>query len=198
MALIPFNFQPTISTKLIDIPEIIEDWPEDDWKYADVEFVYPRTNDLVRSIIDQTPLRGDFKRVLIDVKVQDLTPEIYSCIPGWHIDGAFPAFPHPWTVPDHHHLCVLNGPLTEFIARPVLINVDDPAKPDMKAILAQIPDDVPVTTCGERAITTFTSYDFHRGVKATHPTRRLLVRLTETNTVLARNKPQKPSQGARK
>lgn len=153
---------------------------------------------LVRSIIDQTPLRGDFKRVLIDVKVQDLTPEIYSCIPGWHIDGAFPAFPHPWTVPDHHHLCVLNGPLTEFIARPVLINVDDPAKPDMKAILAQIPDDVPVTTCGERAITTFTSYDFHRGVKATHPTRRLLVRLTETNTVLARNKPQKPSQGARK
>ena len=53
-----------------------------------------------------------------------------------------------------------------------------------------------ITTAREGFITTFTSLDFHRGVYATKPTRRLLVRLTETNIILPRNKPQAPSQGA--
>lgn len=38
---------------------------------------------------------------------------------------------------------------------------------------------------------------FHRGVKALKPTRRLLVRITETNTILPQNRPKAPSQGAR-
>jgi len=177
----------------LDLPPIGEDWPVDDWKYADVEFVYPRTTDLVRRIISAAPVSRAFKRILIDVKVQNLTPEVTSCLPGWHLDGAFP---EPGVYPDRHHLIVLNGPLTEFIDEPLDLYIDDPL--NMPSLIRQIPSDVKVTTCAPNAITTFTSYDFHRGVVAKKPTRRLLVRLTETNTVLAHNKPKKPSVGARK
>lgn len=198
MTTIIFNSRKPIVTRLGELPEIGEDWPRDDWKYVDVEFVYPRTTDLIRKVIDASPLVGTFRRVLVDVKVQDLTPDIYSCIPGWHLDGAFPKNDE---LPDHHHLFVMNGPLTEFIDEPVEIDVAAfLAAPvvDMRDILRQIPQSVHVATCAPNAINTFTSYDFHRGVKATSPTRRLLVRLTETNTVLAYNKPKAPSQGARR
>ena len=89
-----------------------------------------------------------------------------------------------------HHLCVLNGPQTEFIDEPLHL----PGKyPD---IVKMIPQDVKITQAKEWFIATFTSLDFHRGVFATKPTRRLLVRLTETNIIQPRNKPQRPSQGA--
>jgi len=192
MDVMTFNHTKPMVTSLGGLPPIGEDWPADDWKYADVEFVYPRTTDLVRFLIDNTPLKGIFKRVLIDVKVQDLTPDIYSCIPGWHLDGAFP---EEGGTPDYHHLFVMNGPPTEFIDEPMDLKVSHPV--DMQALLRQIPMDVKVATCTPEAINTFTSYDFHRGVMTTVPTRRLLVRLTETNTVLANNKPKKPSHGAR-
>jgi hypothetical protein len=187
-----FNSQKPVVTKLGELPAIGDDWPMDDWKYADIHFVYPRTTDLVRRVIDAAPITGKFKRVLIDVKVQDLTPDIYSCIPGWHIDGAFP---EAGVEPDRHHLFVTNGPLTEFIDEPMHCQVEWPV--DMRDVLRQIPANVKVATCAPDAINTFTSYDFHRGVIASTPTRRLLVRLTETNTVLARNKPKAPSHGAR-
>lgn len=196
MPTLTFNSERPLVTNLGFNPEV-GDWPADDWKYADVQHVYTRTNDLVRRIIDATPLTGRFKRVLIDVKVQDLTPDIYSCIPGWHIDGAFP---EASVDPDHHHLFVMNGPLTEFISEPVTLEVQTDVQTrnvDMAYLRAQIPGEVKVSTCVPNAITTFTSYDFHRGVKSVEPTRRLLVRLTETNTVLAHNKPKQPSVGAR-
>lgn len=192
MKTITFNSRKPVITSLGFTPEV-GDWPADDWKYADVAFVFPRTSDLVRRIIETAPLGLGFKRVLIDVKVQDLTPDIYSCIPGWHIDGAFP---DETKTPDRHHLFVMNGPLTEFIDEPVTCSVGEPV--DMQDVLRQVPLDVKVTTCVPDAITSFTSFDFHRGVRATEPTRRLLVRLTETNTVIAHNKPKAPSQGARK
>lgn len=197
MALIAFNFQPPQVTPLDDLPEVLTEFPNEDWKYADIDVVHARTNDLVRRIIEAAPLRGGFKRVLVDVKVQDLTPSICSCLPGWHIDGAFPAARPVGSTPDQHHLCVLNGPLTEFITTPLLLSVHNPRKPTMMDVVTQIPKDVAFASCAPNAITSFTSHDFHRGVHATHPTRRLLVRLTETNTILARNTPHKPSQGAR-
>lgn len=195
MQTITFNHTKPVVTELHNLPPLESNWPVEDWKYADVKLVYPRTTDLVRAVIDAAPISGLFKRVLIDVKVQDLTPDIYSCIPGWHFDGAFP---EDGVEPDRHHLFVANGPLTEFIDEPVKLSVsDNQLSKYIREAIALIPDSVKVATCAPNAITTFTSYDLHRGVRTAEPTRRLLVRLTETNTILPRNKPQRPSQGAR-
>lgn len=176
-----YNAEPRGETPLGTVDT--RDFPPEDFKYADVDFVYPRTNGLVKHIIETAPLTGRFKRVLIDVKVQDLHPEICSCLPGWHLDGSMREI-------EVHHLCVLNGPQTEFIDEPLHLPGTYPDNVKM------IPQDVKITTAREGFITTFTSLDFHRGVYATKPTRRLLVRLTETNVILPRNKPQPPSQGA--
>lgn len=173
-----YNAEGRGETPLPNMPVDVRDMPPEDYKYADVDYVYPRTNGLVKTIIETAPITGRFKRVLIDIKVQDLNPEICSCLPGWHLDGSMQEI-------EVHHLCVLNGPQTEFINQPLFLDHRH-----------DIPDDVAVTTSREGFITTFTSLDFHRGVYATRPTRRLLVRLTETNIILPRNKPQAPSQGA--
>lgn len=176
-----YNFEPPREKSLGTVDT--RDFPPEDFKYADVDFVYPRTNGLVKHIIETAPLTGKFKRVLIDVKVQDLTPEVCSCLPGWHLDGSMQDI-------EVHHLCVLNGPQTEFVNKPLFLSAGYPNN------VKEIPDDVPVRQIREGFITTFTSLDFHRGVYATKPTRRLLVRLTETDVILPRNKPQPPSQGA--
>ena len=176
-----YNVEPRGETPLGTVDT--RDFPPEDFKYADVDFVYPRTNGLVKHIIETAPLTDRFKRVLIDVKVQDLRPEICSCLPGWHLDGSMREI-------EVHHLCILNGPQTEFIDEPLHL---PGAYPDN---VKMIPADVKITTAREGCITTFTSLDFHRGVYATKPTRRLLVRLTETNIIQPRNKPQPPSQGA--
>lgn len=169
----------------LNLPEWVsfEDFPSEDFKYADAEHVYRRTNPLVQHIIECAPLTNRFKRVLIDIKVQDLHPEICSCLPGWHLDGSMQEI-------EVHHLCVLNGPQTEFINEPLHL---PGIYPD---IVQMIPASAAVVSTREGFITTYTSMDFHRGVYATKPTRRLLVRLTETNIIQPRNKPQPPSQGA--
>ncbi len=170
-----YNAEGRGETPLPNQPVDVRDIPPEDFKYADVDYVYPRTSGLVKTIIENAPLTNKFKRVLIDIKVQDLHPDICSCVPGWHLDGSMREI-------EVHHLCVLNGPQTEFIDQPIWDK--------------QIPDEVAVRPAREGFITTFTSLDFHRGVYATKPTRRLLVRLTETNIIQPRNNPQPPSHGA--
>lgn len=157
-------------------------FPYEDWKYASVDYVYDQTSPTVRAIIDAAPITGAKRHTLIDVKVQDLHPEICSCLPGWHFDG----------VPlsdDLHHLCVVNGPLTEFLADPIVLQIEE----DMR--LPEIPD-LPVVKITEGDIHTFTSFDLHRGVYAKAPTRRLLVRITETDRIQPRNHPKAPAMGA--
>ena len=150
-------------------------FPQHNYKYADVEWVYARSNNLVRQIIDAAPISKRYKRVLVDVKVQQLVPDRCSCIPGWHLDGSQREL-------ELFHICVLNGPRTQFIAHPILLSSD------YETALSQIPSTVKVTEAGESAITSYTSNHFHRGVYTEQPTVRLLVRLCETNTILPRNK----------
>lgn len=179
--LVQFNGRrPRVTPLGLSPAEIL--WPYEDWKYASVDHVYPRTSPTVQKIIDATPITGTKRHTLIDVKVQDLHPNLCSCLPGWHFDG----------VPlsdDLHHLCVVGGPCTEFLADPIVLRMDE----DMK--LPEIPD-LPVIKISEGDIHTFTSFDLHRGVYATEPCRRLLVRITESDRIRPRNQPKAPSQGA--
>lgn len=166
-----YNAEPRIQTH---VPELlaasIDDFPPHSYKYADVDVVYRYTSELVRRIIDSTPITGRYARILVDVKVQNLHSRICSCIPGWHLDGSRQQ-------KEIHHLCVLHGPQTEFVDEPLYLSTAYPQN------VKSIPQDIAVRPLTEGTITTYSSLDFHRGVYASAPTRRLLVRLTETDHI---------------
>lgn len=71
----------------------------------------------------------------------------------------------------------------------ITATLDRKRKNTMKEIVDMIPDDVNVAKCSAGYFTTFTRFDFHRGINVKKPMRRLLVRLTETDVILPRNKP---------
>lgn len=164
------------------------EYPTVNYKYALLKHVLslPTTNDTVRQIVAQCPLRNDHKRVLIDIKVQHLTPSKTSCIPGWHLDG--PGNPlHP-SKPEIHHLYIhQEGGETEFIGKPFELHIDETMK--HKTVVDMIPKKVPVTKTKPKHFATFTRFDFHRGINVKHPMIRLLIRLTETDTIIPNNKP---------
>lgn len=179
-------------------PVVIEDYsaPTVNWKYASLEHVMsdPSTNKTITQIVEQCPLKRQHRRVLIDVKVQYLTPDVTSCIPGWHIDG--PGNPlHP-SKPELHHLYIHEeGGETEFIADPFELEID--SQMHHNEIVKMIPSNVRITKTKARNFATFTRYDFHRGINVSKPLKRLLVRLTETDTILPNNKPYKNAVGTK-
>ena len=176
----------------VTIPPRIE-FAKHDWKYADIDFVFPGLPQSLQKIVQQVPLKGGYKRTLIDIKVQDLVPDITSCIPGWHLDG--PENPLHDGTPETHHLFIHGGGPTEFIAQALMLRVT----PEMtqRDLVSQIPKDVAVEPIPENGFNTFTRYDFHRGVNVKKPIQRLLIRVTETDIIRANNKPTRPAIGAR-
>lgn len=171
------------------------EYPTVNWKYADIEFVLEQTstNETLRSIISQCPLVGKYKRILIDVKVQNLVPDRTSCIPGWHLDG--PGNPlHP-SNPELHHLYIHEtGGETEFIAEEFSLAITPDMSP--QEISSMIPSGLRITKAKSGHFTTFTRFDFHRGINVSKSMKRLLVRLTESDTILPRNKPYKNAVGS--
>jgi hypothetical protein len=161
--------------------------PEANYKYAHFDYVCHNTNDFVRSILDQAPIQGKHKHVLVDVKVQHLTPEKHSCIPGWHLDG--PENPLHNSLPDVHHLFVIGGGSTEFIDEPVTLYVEKEHK--QKEIVAKIPDTVKVREIEQECFNTFTRFDFHRGILAKKSLTRLLIRVSETDVIRPSFQPAK-------
>ena len=191
MPLIAFNSTAPANAGVV-LPDSIE-YCKHDWKYADAGFVYEGLPKSLQQIVDQAPLVGGYKRTLIDMKVQDLVPTTTSCIAGWHLDG--PSNPMHDSRGETHHLFIHGGGATEFVDQSLMIRVT----PDMnqRDLVAQIPEDVAVMAIPEDSFNTFTRWDFHRGINVDKPTRRLLIRLTETDIVLPRNKPYTRSVGAR-
>jgi len=179
-------------------PVVVGDFeiPTVNWKYASLKHVMEQesTNDTVRQIVSQCPLQNKHKRVLIDIKVQHLTPDVTSCIPGWHIDG--PGNPLHQSKPEVHHLYIHEeGGETEFIADSFELDIDEEMSHDQ--IVKLIPRNVKITKTKAGQFATFTRFDFHRGINVQKPMTRLLIRLTETDTILPTNKPYKNAVGTK-
>jgi hypothetical protein len=165
------------------------EYPTVNWKYASAKWILSHaesTNNTLKDIILQCPIVGNHKRILIDVKVQDLVPEKTSCIPGWHLDG--PENPLHDSKPEIHHLYIHEeGGETEFISDEIELKIDNGMS--QKEIVDMIPKNASITKSVAGCFTTFTRFDFHRGINVEKPMRRLLVRLTETDVIIPRNKP---------
>jgi hypothetical protein len=160
------------------------------FKYADYDYVYDRCdNDYVRHVLDNIPIYGEHKRVLIDVKVHDLKRGEVPCVPGWHLDGSI----NPQNLPKRPETFTLfvTGlcARTEFIDQSLKINVEDSwnfATMNRKCA-RMIPESVDVWTLPSCQFATYGDHYFHRGPVARRDERRLLVRTTETDIIRPKN-----------
>ena len=173
-----FNSRPPVVTE-VDFGQALE-LPRENWKYGNYANVMNSVPAGIRDIIRQAPVQGNHENVLVDVKVQHLRPEAFSCIPGWHLDG--PAQPlHP-SLPEVHHLFIGGGAPTEFIDEEVALDCYETTH--QKDLAKHIPEEVKVKAVSLGSFHTFTRFDWHRGVKPEIPLIRLLIRVTETNVIL--------------
>lgn len=161
------------------------------FKYADFDYVYSSCeNDYVRYVLDNIPVIGKHKRVLIDVKVHNLKRGDVPCVPGWHLDGSI----NPKQLPKQPETLTLfvTGlcARTEFVDEPLTMEVDERLDfAVMQRVCAQqIPDDVDVWTIPSCQFATYDDHYFHRGSRAIRNERRLLIRTTETDIIAPQNR----------
>lgn len=169
---------------------------------ASVEDALRYGGDVVREAIHACDIRNDRKYVVVDVKVHMLMPGFMPAIPGWHTDGA-PRIPTSELAPGqkappdilkqeelrdvHYHLLITGeGCLTEFIDRPVVLNVPDRPSPALysdltRQVQANLNKEYFAQAVPSCVWTQWDWWDLHRGIEAKYHEWRLLVRIAETD-----------------
>ena len=84
-------------------------------KYASEQAVLRAASPTLRDILESAPVASGAGRT-VDVKVQELSPGQYTCIPGWHSDTKG----DPNAI---HHLYVVGENRTEFLEPDGSVNV---------------------------------------------------------------------------
>jgi len=190
---ITFNAEPPIETPV----RLTDDWsvPNVGWSSAPIEHVYDQTSPFVRNIIDQVPLMGEHKRVLFTLKLQRLSVGSFSDVRAWHCDGwGRRRSPDIQTRPEYNHLFILGGAAVEFMADPISLRWMRGYSIDR--LWRQLDDhrDLPTHAVRLGVFNTYDCFDFKRGVKATESLTRLLIRVTETDTISANSDPVEPDR----
>tara|TARA_Y100001935_G_scaffold232811_1_gene214762 strand:- start:42 stop:644 length:603 start_codon:yes stop_codon:yes gene_type:complete len=168
------------------------DFPELQFKYASLAYVYQNTTSYVQQILDAMPLGNNHKRTVVDIKVTEIKPGLPPCLPGWHCDSVID--PYDETLPEVHHIFVTGGAsLTEFIGQPVELNYDSALKHQklLASFRKQIDkiENLKVWKIPSCQIATYGRFDFHRGSIGLFSEKRLLIRATETDLIKPRNTP---------
>ncbi len=169
------------------------DFPSTQFKYAAFDFAYARTTDYVRTVLDAAPIQKNHKYIVVDIKVTEIKKGKPPCLPGWHCDTIINPFDE--TKPENHHLFVSgNASRTEFIKGPLQLNVPEDLKHQvlLKNFRDQIDEIQPSTTqIPSCRIASYGRFDFHRGSIGLYDEKRLLIRITETDVIVPRNRPFK-------
>ena len=159
------------------------------FKYADINYAFEQSDNYVRAILSSIPIFNKHKRVLIDIKLHNLTKGETPCTPGWHLDGSI--CPKGQTKTPERFTLFVTGEscLTEFLADPFEHEVrEQDTFMDFVRLGKKIKKDHRIYTIPS---CTFVSYDdtyFHRGAIAKDKEARLLIRTTETDIIPAQNK----------
>ena len=81
-------YNASIPTKRYVEQSICDDsYTSRNYRLANIEEVYDREPGL-RKVLDEAPIGNHHSKILIDVKVQNLSKGQYTCVnKGWHLDG---------------------------------------------------------------------------------------------------------------
>ena len=146
------------------------------YRLTPINKVYSENSNLVKKLLDSAPLTNRYKKILVDIKVQKLDINTYSCIKGWHLDGRLNT--------DHngdkntYHILIYGGAATEFIGCPISL---DNNITNQKELVKYIPKDIEVYTLPQYVWNTYGERDWHRGVNSNTPVTRTFIRICETN-----------------
>jgi hypothetical protein len=161
------------------------------FKYADFKYARNNCNNAyVRHVLDNIPIMGRHKRVLLDIKVHDLQPGDVPCVSGWHLDGSI----NPNALPKRPETFALfvtsEHATTQFLDTPINLEVNDSWNfATMSQRCARmIPDGHPTLSIPSCQFMIYDDHYFHRGPTVDRPTKRLLVRTTETDIIKPRNR----------
>jgi hypothetical protein len=198
-----FNRNPLKYGKTIEQPstELIKNTPQL-WN-ASLEDALKYGGELTKSAIGAMDLKFDRKYIVVDTKIHMLMPNFFPAIPSWHTDGVprgnelkpdSKGVPNIYAQeemsPSRFHLLVTgNGCLTEFVSQPVILDVpDEPTAELYKIINKKIEeqkDDLNIVTTPSCTVVEWDWWNIHRGIKATKHEWRYLIRVTETDHMLA-------------
>jgi hypothetical protein len=136
-------------------------------------------------VLDAIPLTRQRRYLAVDIKVHDVEPRRYTCIPGWHCDTVIN--PYHQTLGEIHHIFVSGGAaLTEFIGEPVSLEIlEGLSGPSLlQALQKQLKDlQFSVQKVPSCQIVTYGRWDFHRASLGLYPEKRLLIRVSETDVI---------------
>lgn len=152
--------------------------------------------ELTREALKALKLKNNRKYVVVDTKVSMLMPGSIPSIMGFHSDGV----PRPQKdKPDirlqegveeniYHLLVTGEGCLTEFINKPLEIELPEEPTSDLYKILNKQVEELPnlkdlIYTIPSCQFLTWDWWDIHRAVQATKHEWRFLIRVAETNTL---------------
>lgn len=187
-----YTFNPTLPKYGVSLeaPSINDIANVSCYKYADIEYVLSVCdNAYVKYVLNKIPIFNKHKRVLIDIKVHDLSTGDYACIPGWHLDGSINPYNLP-KKPETFTLFVTGvAALTEFLAKPISFEIDESLDFAARSNLysRKIPKCHPVTSIPSVTFATYDDSYYHRGKASSGNERRLLIRTTETDIIAPKN-----------
>lgn len=168
------------------------DFPKVSYKYADFDWIMQQElTDYVKTILAEmeSSFERQHKRILVDIKVHELKIGQTPALQFWHIDAV--SNPLNKAEEEVHHIFVSNEfCLTEFLDFPLSIDIPETGNIDFDRLLSQkeyktcvFPIKVPPNTILKYG------RHLHRATKSTKSHKRLLIRATETDTILSQNRP---------
>lgn len=166
-----------------------EEIPQESYKFASLKFVRNNCNDYVNYVIDNMPIVGDRRHILVDVKVHNLKKGQIPALPHWHIDCV--NRPDNKAREEHNHIFLAGSCMTQFIKDDIELEIDSD-RPNYDRILESVNFElekrfvIPYTVCSYgRAL--------HRAKPAVKDETRILIRVTESDIIAPTNSKFSPT-----
>lgn len=183
--LVDFNmikFNPPISIQKEVVP-VCDFTYTPSLKGVSLEYALEHSNAVVQNVISQIPLQYKHKYITVFVKPMQTTVGESTCLAGWHIDAVETPYKARTNRSELHHIwCGYSNDTTEFIETPLMLNLD--AHDDLVTMREKIElQPYVVTKIPRHTIVSYERLNLHRGPICQESTNRLLIRVSETDTM---------------
>lgn len=164
----------------------LSSYTSQNYRLANINKVYKREIGL-HNILDKAPLLNNRKRVLVDVKVQDLTEGQYTTVnKSWHIDGKSNIEYPDENKNNHYHIITWGGAPTLFLDQALTLILRSSQNSQSSQSRYAKDTNFDILSCYKLKPFiwhTYGEYDWHRCGRADKECTRTFIRIVETNYI---------------